>query len=370
MPRMAPPYAYRDKEPMGTNIAYRLLPQTFNGNIILASKKWAASTSSFSYMKGSVYLSVGKKISIDSLELEQLLDYVRRGNEFFLSDEHFDTRLLDSLGVKQQSDYIQADEDGKKTNTYLQIADTALYGNKKYGFYFYRFNHYISSYDSSISKVLGVNDQKQVNYLVIRLGKGKFYLHAEPSAFSNYFLLTGDNSNYYSQVFSYLNKDAHSVIWGDLGYFGKQSDDFSALQIFWNNRLLTLALLLFCLLALLYIAFGSKRKRRLVPVQVPNKNESLSFVQTIGNLYLQKKDNRKIAIKMLGYFMEYVRTNYFLPTHTINKDFVEALSRKSGVEMNKVQQLMNQIEYLNNTESISDQELFDINNLLYEFYKR
>jgi hypothetical protein len=367
---MAPAYLYRDKEPMGTNIAYRLLPQTFDGNIILASKKWAASTSSFAYLKGSVYISIGKKLSIDSLGLDQLLEYVRRGNEYFLSDEHFDTRLLDSLGVKQQSDYIQNEFQESISNTYVQIADSALYGNKKYGFYFYPFNHYFSTYDSSNSKALGLNDNKKVNYLVIRLGKGKFYLHGEPAAFTNYFLLTDNNTNYYSQVLSYLNKDAHSVIWGDLGYFGKQRDDFSALQIFWNSRLLTFALLLFCLLALLYIAFGSKRKRRLVPVQLPNKNESLSFVQTIGNLYLQKKDNRKIAIKKLSYFMEYVRSNYFLATHTINKEFMEALSRKSGVDFNKVQQLMGQIEYLNNTDAISDQELFDINNLLYEFYKR
>ncbi len=39
MPRMYPLYLYRDKEPMGTNIAYRLLPDQFNGDISLASKK-------------------------------------------------------------------------------------------------------------------------------------------------------------------------------------------------------------------------------------------------------------------------------------------------------------------------------------------
>jgi predicted nucleic acid-binding protein len=125
-----------------------------------------------------------------------------------------------------------------------------------------------------------------------------------------------------------------------------------------------------CALMLLYIAFGSKRKRRLVPALPPNKNESISFVHTIGNLYLQKKDNRNIAIKMMTYFFEHIRSSYYLTTSTVNADFIQALSRKSGVAENKVQQLMEKADYLNNTDAITDQELFEINNLIYEFYKR
>lgn len=370
MPRMVPPYIYRDKEPMGTNMAYRLLPQQFNGEISLASKKITLLVNSLSYMKGTVYISIGKDIALNNEALGQLLNYVDKGNEFFISSQNIDRRLLDTLGIKQEADRSFQDMRSEHSYTSLRMADTLAFGRKRYGFYFFPLLNVFTRYDSSNSKELGVNENNKVNYLVTRYGKGKFYFHTEPSAFSNYFLLTGDNVSYYSQVFSYLNKEAHSVFWGDTDRFGKEGDDFSALAIFWKNPPLKYALLLACALMLLYIAFGSKRKRRLVPVLPPNKNESLSFVHTIGNLYLQKKDNRNIAVKMMTYFFEHIRSSYYLNTSTINAGFIQALSRKSGVAESKVQELMEKADYLNSTDTITDQELFNINNLIYEFYKR
>jgi hypothetical protein len=121
---------------------------------------------------------------------------------------------------------------------------------------------------------------------------------------------------------------------------------------------------------LLYIAFGSKRKRRLIPELPPNTNASLSFVQTIGNLYLQKKDNRNIGIKKMTYFLEWVRNNYHINTNNINAEFVQALSRKSGVAEQRVQSLMEKAGYINNSDTITDRDLFEVNNLIDEFYKR
>ena len=124
------------------------------------------------------------------------------------------------------------------------------------------------------------------------------------------------------------------------------------------------------MLMLLYIAFGSKRKRRLIPELPTNTNASLSFVQTIGNLYLQKKDNRNIAVKKMTYFLEWVRNSYHINTNNINPEFVQALSRKSGVAEQRVQLLMEKASYINNSDSITDHDLFELNNLIDEFYKR
>lgn len=371
MPKMAPPYRHRDKEPMGTNMAYRLLPQQFSGEISLTSKKANALASSYSYIKGSVYIIIARGMTTEGDELQQLLNYVDNGNEFFLSDELLDRRLMDTLGIKWGADTLfKWRDDGERAYTSVQMTDTAVFGRKRFGFYYFPFDNVFTAFDSSKTQVLGTNENGKPNYIVMHYGKGKFYFHTEPAAFSNYFLLTADNTQYYAQVFSYLNKEASSVFWGDTYRFGKKSDDMSALDIFWKNPPLKYALLLACALMLLYIAFGSKRKRRLVPVMPPNKNESLSFVHTIGNLYLQKKDNRNIAVKMMMYFFEHIRSSYFLNTSTINAEFIQVLSRKSGVAENRVQELMEKADYLNSTEAITDQELFDINNLIYEFYKR
>jgi len=376
MPDLYPPYMYRDKEPMGTNIAYRLLPTQFDADITLASKKMKGIFNEFSYMRGTTYISIGKNIAVDSEGLVRLLNYVERGNEFFLSGNNIDYRLLDTLGLKESYENSSKDSAldisnlGEKRNTSLQLADTITFGNKFYGFFYFPFVSIFTGYDSSTTKVLGVNENKHPNYIVSKFGKGKFYIHTEPSAFTNYFLLTAKNTEYYRQVFSYLNKDARQVFWADTDQFGRPSGDFSALSIFWKNPPLKYAMLIACSLLLLYIAFGSKRKRRIVPALPPNNNASISFVHTIGNLYLQKKDNRNIAIKMMTYFFEHIRNNYHLSTNNINTEFIQALSRKSGIDEKKVQALMEKADYINDVESVTDQELFEINNLIYEFYKK
>jgi hypothetical protein len=369
MPRMNPPYRYADKEPMGTNIAYRLLPGEFTSDITLASKKINNSRNPLAYVKGTAYIIIGKEMSLDDDELGQLLSYVHRGNEFFISGTDIDYRLLDTLGIKPGYDTALADALVHKKNTSLQIADTTAYGNEQHGFFYYPFSSVFTAYNNENTKILGVNENKHPNYIAVKYGKGKFYFHSAPAAFSNYFLLTADNTEYYSQVFSYLNRDANTVYWGDIYKFGKKTD-FSALSIFWKNPLLKYALLVACTLMLLYIAFGSKRKRRLIPELPPNTNASLSFVQTIGNLYLQKKDNRNIGIKKMTYFLEWVRNNYHINTNNINAEFVQALSRKSGVAEQRVQSLMEKAGYINNSDTITDRDLFEVNNLIDEFYKR
>ena len=368
MPRMNPPYRYTDKEPMGTNIAYRLLPTEFTSEIVLASKKNDGASNPLSYVKGTAYIAIGKSLDLDNDQLEELLSYVQRGNEFFISSDAIDRRLLDTLGIRYGFD---TDFEGvlSRQNTAVQIADTIAFGTRQHGFFYYPFRGIFSRYDSETSKVLGLNENKHPDFLVVKYGKGKFYFHAAPAAFSNYFLLTADNTEYFSQVFSYLNRDASTVYWGDVYKFRKKSD-FSALSMFWKNPLLRYALLLACTLMLLYIAFGSKRKRRLIPETQTNTNASLSFVQTIGNLYLQKKDNRNIAVKKMTYFLEYVRSNYHIGTNNINAEFVQALSRKSGIALHDVQLLMDKASYVNNVDAITDQDLFEINNLVDEFYKK
>jgi hypothetical protein len=40
----------------------------------------------------------------------------------------------------------------------------------------------------------------------------------------------------------------------------------------------------------LFIFFNAKRKQRIVPIVEPLKNNSVDFVKSIGNLYLQEGD--------------------------------------------------------------------------------
>ena len=126
---------------------------------------------------------------------------------------------------------------------------------------------------------------------------------------------------------------------------------------------------LLLLLLIVYILFGGKRRQRIVQTIAPNTNTTVAFTETIGQLYLQKKDNRNIADKMITYFQEFIRKQYFLNTSQVNNDFVSTLSRKGNVSKAGTETLFNLITEIQQQEQISDAQLLLLNQQIENFYK-
>ena len=120
---------------------------------------------------------------------------------------------------------------------------------------------------------------------------------------------------------------------------------------------------------LFYILFAGKRKQRIIEERNPNVNTTVEFTETIGRLYLQKRDNKNIADKMVTYFNEYIRNTYFLNSNHITDDFVTMLSRKSGVEKNKVDTLYRTIAATQGSDEVNDYQLLSLHEQIQGFYK-
>jgi hypothetical protein len=147
-------------------------------------------------------------------------------------------------------------------------------------------------------------------------------------------------------------------------------EDFSIVNFFKKHASLYYAFLLTLAALLIFIAFGGKRRQRFVPERIPNTNTTISYTETIGRLYLQKKDNRNIALKMFTYFLEHVRNTYYLNTQSLNNEFAEALSRKSGVSETRVKHLLQLMDDTDRSDNISDMRLLELHNLLQEYFKK
>ena len=105
------------------------------------------------------------------------------------------------------------------------------------------------------------------------------------------------------------------------------------------------------------------------------KNSELQILRyliqkPLDRLYLQKKDNRNIALKMFTYFLEQVRNNYYLNTQNLNNEFAEALSRKSGVPETKVKHLLQLMDETDHADKINDIRLLELHNLIQEYFKK
>src|SRR6476661_1712372 len=108
---------------------------------------------------------------------------------------------------------------------------------------------------------------------------------------------------------------------------------------------------------LIYVFFEMKRRQRIIPIITPLKNTTVEFIRTVATVYFQQKDNRSIATKKITYFLEFIRNKYFIATTTFDEQFIEQLSRKSGVPRDDVKQLVQLMAEAQNPPQLSDKFL-------------
>ena len=208
VPRLSPKYGYKDKEPMGSYIAYHYLNSLFNTGVTDVINKSFSNLQYEINHNQSLYIIVARSVFMSKLDMASMLDYVSEGNTLFISAEHIDQKLLDTLDTDISFSFDvffgRSEYEMLKMDTWLSLKHDPAATAKKYGFFFVPFDNSVISYDTSLTQVLGYNEEGKPDFIAIDHGRGKFILHTEPSAFSNYFLLTGNNKEYIEKAFSFL----------------------------------------------------------------------------------------------------------------------------------------------------------------------
>ncbi|MGB3150819.1 MAG: DUF4350 domain-containing protein, partial [Maribacter sp.] len=205
------------------------------------------------------------------------------------------------------------------------------------------------------------------NYNVIMqpFGKGKIILSTFPEAFTNYFLLKANNKDYTAGLLSYL--DDSKTIYMDNHYKSGKSFYTSPMYIFLNTKELKWAYYTALIGVLIYIVFEGKRKQRAVPVITPLKNQTLAFTRTISDMYFEKSDQKSIAEHRINYFLDEVRSNYYLGKISGEDDFYKNLAARSGHSLESVKSLFIFMEQLRNKSQVTDSELIKLNTLIQKF---
>jgi hypothetical protein len=108
----------------------------------------------------------------------------------------------------------------------------------------------------------------------------------------------------------------------------------------------------------------------LIPAKAAVRNSSLDFVKTIGRLYYQRKNNGNLALKMTTHFLDHVRTKYNLSTTSLDEEFVNRLSYKSGFSKEGLTGLVELISTFQLDPDLTDEQLLQFNKKIEEFYKR
>ncbi|MEO6540680.1 MAG: hypothetical protein ABIN74_06815 [Ferruginibacter sp.] len=371
MPSLIETYSKKDKKPFGTDIAYRQIEAMYDGNVIRDKKKGFKNTWQNISDTGALYICIAQKLFVNEEEADAMMEYVYAGNSLFISAGVIDDILLDRIGCN----VLSSDPMVEKAIGFMKstAVSSVSQPGSEYAYYYYPFQNCFIEIDSSNTRVLGYNDFNKPNSVVHFYGKGKLYLHCEPRAFSNYFLLKENNYEYLKNMVAFTQPSPEHVYWDD--YYNKlrnrrNSDkSFSTFSEIMKHPPLKYAFWVAVVLMLLYILFNSKRLQRIIQQVKPNENTTVTFTETIGRLYLQKKDNKNIADKMITYFNEYIRNTYFLNTNHVNADFIAVLGRKSGVDKDKVDTLYRSIVATQNSDLVNDYQLLSLHEQIQHFYK-
>jgi hypothetical protein len=357
----------KDKIPYGFYVARKLLPSVFPKARIFSDNNEPGSWTGIDMdAKGQLVVITGRMINAYRSEFDEMLKFVRRGNYIFIIGEYYNYEIQKAIDAScTPSVFINTSED-----SFITSLNAPRFSPSVYGYPGKKFSGHFNELNSSTALTLGHDGKLDPNFIQIRAGDGLMFINLSPPAFSNYFLLYGNNIGYYERSFSLIPRDVHTIVWNEYFLSKKPKEK----EPDWLGVLLKYAafragLLVALLTIIFYMLMEMRRRQRYVPVHERPKNDSLDFVQTIGRLYYDKKDHLDLAGKMSAYFLDHVREKYRLQTEELNEDFVASLHGKTGFASGDIQKIVEFIQFIRTAPAISEGQLARFHNQLETFYK-
>ncbi len=360
-----PTYAAKHKLPYGTyvlrNELETIFPDTEIQDITTPPYEFLQDTT-----KTGTYFFIDDGINFGEDEFNKLLQFVERGNDVFISTHgiNIDTLHLKTEGISS----VEYEQD-----VFFKLYNKNL-SKKEFSFDRGFYNTTFSEIDTLKATALGItgylnSDGERVyegiNFLKEPFGKGNFYFHTFPEAFTNYYILKSPNQQYTASVLSYL--DASKPILWDAYYKTGKSKITSPMQYILGSKSLKWAYYITLIGVLIFIIFEGKRKQRYIPIITPLKNQTLAFTRTIANMYYEKSEHKNIAEHKITYLLEYIRTKLHVPTVTINDSFYTYVASRSGHKLDDVKKLFKQIDVIHQKNTITKEELIGLNSLIEKF---
>jgi hypothetical protein len=352
-----------DKNPLGGYILFDQLSTFFPKARIESLQLPPIDLTGDNKKNKTAYFLIDPYLNLSSDDCDQLLEYAACGNYVFIAANDFSISLMDSLHIRTSNRFGLFRADTSRVN----FTNPILRSENDYSFHSPYIEEYLTAFDTARSIVLGRTNRQAINFIKVSVGEGAFFINTSPVCFSNYFILRNNNAEYTGKALSYI-PDGVSAIYWDEYYKRGSTESNNPFRFLLRNRFLRWSFWIALVSLVLYVWFGSKRKQRIIPLIEPLQNNTLDFVETVGKLYYEQHDNRNIALKKINYFLAFVRTNFYLSTILLNESFEDSLAKKTALPKQAIAELIRIIQEVNQSQSISDGLLLNLNNRIDNFY--
>lgn len=324
------------------------------------------------------YVIINRDFEPTALDVVELCRFVNEGNTVFISAGSFGM-LGDSLKISAQDPIFQymQDDTTQTMNTAMSynsdtvrmnlvnpavaLSKSAVYDKAQISYAFLGLN-------SNDITILGVDASGYPNYIRYKTGKGAFLFHCMPDVFCNYYAGKRENAKYIFGALSYLPNQTTFI---DTHYKLGKDDQGDSRRFVLSQPALKLAYFILIIAGAIALIFGGKRRQRAVPLLPPYRNMTLDFIEQVGALYYRQSDHSNIIGKKTNYFLESVRSRFFVSTVDIDERLVDRVTALSGVPYVEVQHLFSTIQALRTAEGErTANDLKKIESLIREFNKR
>ena len=363
-----PSYSITDKIPQGTFVFYESLEKV--------AKVEQVNIPPFEFLEDTTttgtYFFLNASVGIDAAELNKLLKWVEKGNTAVISASYISYPLLDTLKITNDQ---KIRKNGLENIPQYNFANKDLRSEKYYEFNRDHTLEYFDSLNGKRQKVLGiakVKDDNSVqndslaNFVESKFGEGRFLLHSSPQAFTNYFLLDGENFEYAEKFLAYL--DLQETIYWDNHYKNGKIIHTSPLYILLSNRYFKWAYYFVIIATILFIFFEGKRKQKSIPVVDPLKNQTYDYTRTIAGMYLDQKDYRTIAQKIRDHFFIFLQKEFKINVKE-QKNYRQLIEQQTKISSEEIDLLFDQIKALEVKPSVTKKDIEALNRLIIQFKK-
>jgi uncharacterized membrane protein len=364
-------FSYKDKDPGGCYVMYESLPSFYDGgHPSVVSKPFAASAEKDQTLargEGVIYYLVTNKLYTTVEDVDAMIEFVNRGNQLFIAAVDIDSILISRLYTKISEVYSTSIFE--KPHSEEHFVNRALAPDSVYARDSIVDGRYFTLLDTSKTTILGTDRRHRANFVRINIGKGQVFLLLQPSILTNYFLMHKQNLGSLEKEVGYTYGYS-SVYWDEFYKYNQypHAGGFSQWSVLMRYPALRWALWLMVALLLLYAIFESKRRQRIIPEKEVLTNNSLEFVEALGQLYYQRHDNTNLARKITLQWLEFVRTKYYLNTNVLSDEFIRRLSHKAGVPLADVEAIIDSIHFLQLADKLTDAYLKEFYSKIQAFY--
>ena len=333
-------FAEKDKNPYGGFILYERMDDIFPEKSVSFHTLYESKDSS------EHLLILTTNFDPSAADIEAMFNILDQGRTILIAAQVFSQGFLDALEIEMNFHALDV------------IAEDSV--NIKMGnrdFYFPA-TFVTSSFGADTTGLWDVHAIADEPVIISKnYPQAKLILGTVPLAFTNFGLLKNNNSVLIEEALK--NIPFGHVNFNRFYQAGKQEPS-TPLRYVMSQAPLKWAVYLTILSLLLYLAIGSRRLQRAIPVLDPNKNTTLEFIKTIGGLYHREANHKNAAMKIINHFTKALAAKYYI--HTINDTSYKILAAKSGVPLEEVIKTFDFIQGVKQSSRLSEgtlKQLYD-----------